>query len=106
MLEVHVYNSFFGDTKVDQIVHLRDVEIQENLDSFDTLDFKVDYYIDKYGDNNVKHIRDFSRIELVQVSNVNKIIFQGVVVDGRPSKDFMTIKARDFKGLLLKKIIV
>lgn len=31
MLELHVYNSFFGDTKVDQITELRDVEIDQNL---------------------------------------------------------------------------
>lgn len=105
MLEVHVYNSFFGDTKVDQIIHLRDIEIQENLDSFDTMEFKVDYYIDKYGDSNVKNIRDYSRVELVEVGNLTKTLFQGVVVDPQPEKNFMTIKVRDFKGLLLKKFI-
>lgn len=105
MLEVHVYNGFFGDERIDEVLEIRDVQIEQNIDSFDILSFKIDYAIDSFGNSNVKNIKDFARIKLVEVDNLEVTLFEGICISPKPRTNFMEVTARDFKGLLLRKHI-
>lgn len=106
MLEIHVYKGFFGTERIDQILEISNVEIEENIDSFNILNFRINYAIDDFGNSNVKNITDYTRIKLVEVDNLEVTLFDGVVVTPIPKTTYMDVTARDLKGLLLKKIIV
>lgn len=105
MYNLKVYNSFFwGETflKIDEI---RNIEIEEFIDSFDILNITIDYYRDTNGVLNCSGLREFQKIQLVKSTNIDEIIFEGFIFNISPDFNSVKLICRDFKGLLDNKVL-
>ena len=46
LFSAYIYRGLFGDNLTDQIETIRSIEIEEKIDSFSTLSFVIDYFVD------------------------------------------------------------
>lgn len=105
MYTLKVYNSFFWETTAIKIDEIRDIEIEEYLDSFDILNITVDYYIDSNNLLNCSGLREFQRVKLIKTTNIEEVVFEGFIYNISPDFKSVKITVRDFKGLLDAKVL-
>jgi hypothetical protein len=105
MYTLKVFNSFFGGSSIIKIDEIRNIEIEEFMDSFDLLNVEVDYYTDEENNLNCSGLREFQRIQIIETGLQDKIIFDGFIYELQPTFKTVKIVARDYKGLLDKKVL-
>lgn len=105
MYILKVYNSFFWGSTATQIEEIREIEIEEYIDSFDILNFYIDYYKDGNGILNCTGLREFQKIQLIKTGQIEEIIFEGFIYNLQPDFNNVKVVARDYKGLLDAKVL-
>lgn len=105
MYTLKIYNSFFSENPTIKIDEIRNIEIEEYLDSFDILNILVDYYMDANGVLNCSGLKEFQKIKLIKTTNREEVVFEGFIYNITPDFNSVKITARDFKGLLDAKVL-
>lgn len=105
MYTLKVFNSFFWDTTVNKINEIRNIEIEQFIDSFDILNLNIDYYTDDENNLNCSGLRELQKIQLIKTGLIDQIIFEGYIYNLRPNFKSATLQCRDFKGLLDNKVL-
>lgn len=105
MYSLKIYNGFFSETPAIKIDEIRNIEIDQFIDSFDILNIIVDYYIDQNGLLNCSGLQEFQKIRLIKTTNLEEVVFEGFIYNISPDFKSVKIMARDFKGLLDSKVL-
>lgn len=105
MYTLKVYNGFFSEITAIKIDEIRNIEIEQFIDSFDILNIVVDYYIDKNELLNCSGLKEFQKIRLIKTTNIEEVVFEGFIYNITPDFKSVKITARDFKGLLDAKVL-
>lgn len=105
MYTLKIYNSFFWGVAFRKIDEIRNIQIEEYLDSFDLLNLDIDYYEDLNGVLNCSWLKEFQKIQLIETGIQDNIIFEWFIYTLKPNFKSVKITARDFKGLLDAKVL-
>jgi hypothetical protein len=105
MYTLKIYNSFFGGTPFLKVDEIQEVEIEENLDSFDICNVVVPFYKDSEGNLNCSGLREFQRVQVVESGYFDTVIFEGYIYKLEPNFSRVTLRLRDYKELLSRKVL-
>lgn len=97
----YIYRALFDEEPIDQIETIREIQIEEQLDSFSTLSFIVNYFVDPEGELNTKNILEFRRVKIIQENwSTQTTIFEGVIFELVPDFEGVKVSCRDYRGFL------
>lgn len=99
----YIYRSLFGDQPIDQVETIRQIEIEEQLDSFSVLSFMVDYHMSDDWVINTTNIKEFRRVKIVSEWNNSKTIFEWVIFEVIPDFIWLKVNCRDYRWFLESK---
>jgi len=99
----YIYRGLFETNPIDQIEDIRDIDIEEQIDSFSTLSFIVNYY--KWDDGlNTKNLQEFLRVKIIKETWSNQeTIFDGVIFELVPDFEGVKVFCRDYRWFLEAK---
>lgn len=100
----YIYRGLFETDPIDQLETIRSIEIEEQLDSFSTLSFVVDYYNDQTFWLNTRNLKEFLRVKLKKENGSNEeTVFDGVIFELVPNFEGVQVSCRDYRGFLSDK---
>jgi len=102
---VKIFNSFFWNTIFSKIDEVRNMQIEKFVDNFDFISLTLDYWVDSNDVFNCKGLREFQKIQLIKTWFFEEIVFEGFIYSMKPTFSNINIIARDYKGLLLNKVL-
>lgn len=99
----YIYKALFDESPIDQIETIRWITIEEQLDSFSTLSFDVDYYMSNSWILNTTNLKEFRRVRIVEETEIQKTIFEWVIFELFPNFTSIKVNCRDYRWFLESK---